>query len=231
MNHPQLLARVAGLLYLTLAVLGGWAELGVRGSIWVAGNAQQTAANVIEHEQLLRWGLAADILMATVFVLLGLVLQRLLYSENARLATAIVVFVSVGAGAILVNLVFHAGALLVATDPGYLAAFGAEVRDALVLLLFELHSAGYELGGIFFGLWLLPVGLIARRSALFHRGVGVALIIGAIAWLFDPVLAAVLPTDLDVVRSVVSIPTSIAEFGLILYLLIVGVRRPGVSVA
>ena len=76
-----------------------------------------------------------------------------------------------------------------------------------------------------FGLWLLPMGLLAYRSAMFPTIVGIALIVGSVAWLLDPVLTFI-PGVPDVVREIVSIPTSIAEFGLILYLLIVGIRMP-----
>lgn len=219
MTNPKTLARIAGGLYLLLAILGGWAQLAVRGSIFVPGDAAATAQNIAGNESLFRWGIAADVLMALVFVLLGLALYRLLKNENAGWATAMLVFISVAAGSILVNLTFSVGALVVATDPAY-----ASLGDDLTLLLLDLHHYGYVLGGIFFGLWLLPIGLIARRSPLFHRGVGTVVVIGAIAWLFDPVLSIALPPDFMLVRDTVSIPTVIAEFGLIIYLLVVGVR-------
>ena len=221
MHNPKVLARMAGVLYLALAVLGIFAQLVVRASVVVAGDAATTAANVVANESLVRWGLVADILMATVFVFLGLALQRLLYESNARLATAILVFVSAAAASILVNLAFHAGALIVATQAPF-----AGGNDELVLLMFELHSSGYELGGILFGLWLLPVGLIALRSPLFHRGVGIVLISGAIAWILSTVLAFVPLEGLEPVTTILTIPMLVAEFGLILYLLIVGVRSP-----
>lgn len=221
MNNPRALARISGGLYLLLAVLGGWAHLAVRGSIYVPGDATVTAQNIVANEALFRWGLAADVTMALVFAILGLSLSRLLRAENERLATALLVFTSVGAGSILVILTFHVGALVLATDSAY-----AGLGDEVTLLMLDLHHNGYILGGVFFGLWLLPVGLIARRSPLFHRGVGTVIVTGAIAWLFDPVLAFVLPAGLEVVRDIVTIPTSIAEFGLIVYLLVVGVRVP-----
>jgi hypothetical protein len=221
MQNPKALARLAGGLYLLLAVLGGWANFATRGSVFVAGDAAATRDNIVANEALLRWGLAADVAMALVFVILGLVLFRLLHAENARQATALIVFVSVGAGSILLNLVFHAAAIVVATEPAY-----AQLGEALPLLMLDLHRYGYLLGGIFFGLWLLPLGLIALRSPLFHRFVGPVVVVGAIAWLFDPVLAFVLPAELDLVRQIVSLPTAIAEFGLIVYLLVVGVRTP-----
>ncbi|GIF42925.1 hypothetical protein Axi01nite_72360 [Actinoplanes xinjiangensis] len=215
-GNPRTLARIAGLLYLILAVLGGWAQLQARGSVYVEGDATRTAANIIEHETLFRLGLVADILMATVFVLLGLVLHRLLHHVHERAATALLVFVSIGAGSILLNLTFHAGALLAATRPGHSAE--------LVLLLFDLHQQGYVLGGVFFGLWLLPMGYLAWRSPMLPSWLGVLVMAAAVAWVADPLLAFGLPDAPALIRTVVEVPTSVGEFGLLLYLLIRGVR-------
>ncbi len=162
--------------------------------------------------------------MATVFVLLGLTLQRLLHHVSARAATALLVFVAVGAGSILVNLTFHVGALVVATDPAY-AAPGTG-GDALALLMLDLHHHGYVLGGVFFGLWLLPMGYLAYRSSMFPNALGVLLVVGCLAWIADTAIAFALPDAPAVVRDVLSVLTSIAEFGLLLYLLVRGVRTP-----
>lgn len=216
-GNPKVLARIAGLLYLALAVLGGWAQLRARGAVLVEGDAARTAANIVEHETLFRMGLVADILMATVFVMLGLVLHRMLHHAHERAATALLVFVSVGAGSILVNLTFHVGALLAATRPGHSAD--------LVLLLLEMHQQGYVLGGVFFGLWLLPAGYLACRSPLLPTWLGVLLIVASVAWVADPVLAFGLPGAPPLLRTLVEVPTSVGEFGLMLFLLIRGVRR------
>ncbi|MCR3750403.1 DUF4386 domain-containing protein [Lentzea californiensis] len=218
MTKPKTLARIAGLLYLALVVLGTWAHLVVRDGVHVPGDPAATAANIVAHETLFRWGLAADVLMAVVFVFLGLALQRLLHHVDERAATALLVFVSVGAGSILLNLALHHGALRVATDPA--------LTDELALLLLDLHGYGYTLGGVFFGLWLLPMGYLALRSALFPKPLGVLLIVGGFAWIADPVIAFALPGAPGLVRDVVSAPTSLAEFGLMLYLLVRGVRSP-----
>jgi hypothetical protein len=224
MTNPRTLARIAGLLYLSLAVLGGWAQLYVRGTLYVPGNAAETADNIADQETLFRLSLAADILMATVFVFLGLALYRLLHHVSARAATAMLAFVAVGAGSILVNLTFQVGALLAATEPAYAAFAGTGSGDTLALLMLDLHHYGYILGGVFFGLWLLPMGYLACRSSLFPTTLGVLLIIGSFAWIADPVIAFALPDTPGIVRQIVSVPTSIAEFGLILYLLIRGTR-------
>lgn len=225
MRNPRTQARIAGLLYLLLAVLGGWAELYVRGSVRHPGDARATASAIAEHDSLFRLGIAADILMATTFVFLGLVLYRLLQQTHQRAATVLLVFVAVGAGSILINLTFHVAAWLVGTDPAYAELLGTNARDALAMLLLDMHHHGYVLGGVFFGLWLLPMGYFAYRGAEFPSWLGVLLMIGCLTWLADPVLAFAAPQAPAVVRTIVSLPTSVAEFGLILYLLVVGVRR------
>ena len=179
MTRPLTLARTAGVLYLLLAVLGSWAQLVARGSVYVPDDAAATAAGIVEHETLFRLSLVADILMAVVFVLLGLALFRLLDDVHRRAGTALLVFVAVGAGSILVNVTFQVGALITATDPAY--------DDATTLLLLDLHAYGYALGGVFFGLWLLPMGWAAVRTTLFPTWLGVLLIAGSVAWVLDPV--------------------------------------------
>ena len=77
--------------------------------------------------------------MAVVFVLLGLTLFRLLDGVHRRAGTALLVFVAVGAGSILVNLTFQVGALLTATDPAYDAA--------TTLLLLDLHGTATRSAG------------------------------------------------------------------------------------
>lgn len=85
----------------------------------VPGDAAATALNIAANPTLFRLSLVADIAKATIFVFVGVVLYLLLRHVDRRAAGTLVVFVAVGAGMILVNLVFHHAALLVATDPSY----------------------------------------------------------------------------------------------------------------
>ncbi|GAA3445953.1 DUF4386 domain-containing protein [Planomonospora venezuelensis] len=229
MTHPRTIARISGLLYLTLVVLGVWAQFYSRGPVYVPGDAAATAANIADRETLFRLGLAADILMATTFIALGLALHRLLHPAHPRAATALLTLVIAGAGGILALLTFHAGALVVATDPVYASGAGAAGRDSLALLMLDLHHHGYVLGGVLFGLWLLPMGYVAYRSSMFPDWLGVLLVIGCLTWIADPLIAFALPDAPDPVRVVVSLPTSAAEFGLMLYLIIRGVRTPSAA--
>jgi hypothetical protein len=57
---PRTYARIAGSLYLIVIVAGAFAEIFVRQRLVVAHDAAATANNILAHEQLFRWGFAAD---------------------------------------------------------------------------------------------------------------------------------------------------------------------------
>jgi len=65
-EHPRLLARIAGALYLIITACALFAYLYVRNKVIVADDMAQTAANFLAHEQLYRSG----------FALIGLLIFR-----------------------------------------------------------------------------------------------------------------------------------------------------------
>lgn len=223
MSSPKSTARIAGVLYLLLVITGVFAHLVVRDRIYEPGNAVATVENIVANSTLFRLAVVADILMATVFVFLGIVLYMLLKDVDRKSATAMVVFVSVGAGMILVTLIFHYASLLVATDTAYATALGVEGSEALVLLLLDMHHYGYLLAGIFFGLWLLPLGYLAYKSTYFPRALGILLMIASGSWIVDTLMRFIAPDLGEVFHFILTLPT-FAEFVMLLYLLIKGVR-------
>ena len=58
----------------------------------------------------------------------------------------------------------------------------------MVLLLLDLQHHGYLVAQIFFGLWLFPLGLLAYRSGMFPRPIGVLLMAGAVSYRLDVAL-------------------------------------------
>jgi hypothetical protein len=64
MTSRKRLARIAGSLYLIVAVLGGFAELSVRSSIVAPGDAAATADNIRASATLFRLGFVSDLVLA-----------------------------------------------------------------------------------------------------------------------------------------------------------------------
>ncbi len=224
-SSARRLARTAGVLYLGVAVLGGWAHGYVRPMVYVPGDAAVTANNVVEHASLVRYGVVADLAQATLMLFVVLALYRLLQHAGRPVARAMVVLVIVSTAITSLNMVNQLGAVLVATDATYAAGLGAGGSDALVLLLLDLQHHGYLIAQIFFGLWLFPLGLLAYRSNMFPRPIGIGLMVGAVAYLIDVPLQFLAPGLADTISPVVLIPIVIAaEVSMLVYLLAKGVR-------
>ncbi len=224
MNSPKRLARIAGVLYLIVAVFGAFAHFFVRGKVYLPGDAASTAEKVVENSGLVRIGVVADLFQATVFLFVAMTLYLLLKHVNKNVAGAMVVLVAIATTIMSLNMVFQFAGLLVATEGSYVATLGTEGSNALVLLLFDLQHYGYLIAQIFFGLWLVPLGYLAYNSGMFPKALGVLLIVGGVAYLVDMLLLFLVPDFGEQVTAFVVIPPAVAEIFTLGYLLVKGVR-------
>lgn len=221
---PQRTARLAGLLYLAVAVLGGWAHLVARAQVLDRDDAAATAAAIADHATQMRVAIAADLLSATAFALFGVLLHRLLHHVHARAAAMVVLGTWLSAVMSLVMLTFHAGAVLVVTDPAVHAAVGD--ADGLALLLLRMQADAYTFAGVFFCLWMAPAALLVARSGMFPRVAAPVIAAGSVSWLVSAVVVGAVPDLPESVEMLLVAPATVAEIGLMLYLLLVGVRTP-----
>jgi hypothetical protein len=225
MTPPKRLARIAGLLYLLIAVFGGFAEGFVYPKMYIAGDAAATAGNVIANPRLVRLGVVSDLLDQTLFVFLVLTLYLLLQHVNKGLARAMVVLVALAAGIESLNAVFEFAGLRVATGAVNLSALGAAGSNGVVLLLLDTQHYGLLIAQIFFGLWLIPLGYLAYQSrGMFPKWLGALLIVGSVCYLVDVLAAFLLPDISSVIHGYITIPSALAEITMVVYLLVIGVR-------
>jgi len=225
LTSPKRLARIAGVLYLLVGIFGGFAEGFVDPKMYVAGNAVATAGNVVANAGLVRMGVVAHLLDGTFFVFLALTLYLLLKHVHQSMARAMLVLVVLATGIICLNAVFQFEALRVATGAVNLASLGHGGSNAVVLLLLDTQHYGTLIAQIFFGLWLVPLGYLAYRSAgWFPRWLGVLLIVGGVCYLVDLLAAFLIPDVGQQIHGFVTIPSAIAEIAMVLYLLVIGVR-------
>jgi Domain of unknown function (DUF4386) len=222
---PKRLARIAGVLYLFVGIFGAFAEGFVEPKMYAAGNAAATAGNVVANAGLVRLGFVADLFNATVWVFLGLTLYLLLKHVNKSVARAMVVLVAIGASITCLNAVFEFESLRVATGAINLAALGTAGSNAIVLLLLDTQHYGIFISQIFFGLWLIPLGYLAYKSAgWFPKWLGVLLIVGGACYLVDLFAQFLVPDFGKEIHSFIWIPSALAEISMVVYLLVIGVR-------
>ncbi len=218
------LARMAGLLYLVVAILGGFAQV-VRVSVYEPGNAAATSANVVANATLLRLSFVADLVQALVWLVLAVTLFRLLAHAGRNIARAMVVFVAVSAAITCLNMVNQLGAVLVATNHSYVTAFGAGGSNALVLLFMDLQHYGYLIAQ-FTWLWLFALGVLGYRSGMFPRWLCLVLMLGTVCYVVDALTQFLAPSFADTSAAIFVLPETLCEVSLLVYLLVKGVRTP-----
>jgi hypothetical protein len=218
-TNPGRTARIAGLLYLVVFVLGVFGELFVRQRLIVPGDGAATASNIMASESLFRLGFVTDLVRQTVLVFLPLVLYKLLKPVDKDIAALMAVFALVSVPIGMLNLLNQLAALLPLSSAGYLAALDVDQSVAQVMLFLDVH----EYGGFvlqFLGLWLVPLGYLVFKSGFLPRVLGILLIISGVGYLIDSVIFFLFP-NFDVT---ISLFTFAGEVFFMLWLLVKGVN-------
>jgi hypothetical protein len=223
-NSNKKTARIAGVLYLLVGILGGFAEGYLEPRMYVAGNAAATAGNVIANSGLVRMGVVADLLDGTFFIILALVLYILLQHVHKSMARAMLVFVGLASAITCLSALFEFEGLRVATGAVDMASLGTMGSNAVVLLLLDAQHYGLLIAQIFFGLWLAPLGYLAYKSGWFPKALGIVLIAACASYLVDFLAAFLVPDVGKTIHGFAIILPTIAEPWMVLYLLVVGVK-------
>lgn len=155
--------------------------------------------------------------------MVGVLLYRLLKPVNQLSALAMLAFVLVAVPIAFVYGIFELAPFIMLGDDAFLTAFTTDQLNALSMIFFKLRNTGIMVVEIFWGLWLFPLGHCVYNSNLFPRILGMMLMIGSFGYVLIFIVNTVVPSYADVF-SYATILTTIAEFSLMFYLLIKGVK-------
>lgn len=217
-------ARIAGLLYFMLALAGPVRLIYIPSVLFVSGNAAATTHNIASHELLFRFGIFADLAAATLDIFVVLALYRLLSGVDRTLATIMVVLGIVDVPIYFVNTLNDVGALLFARGSDFLSVFGQSQQEAMTMLFLNLHHYGVVVNEVFWGLWLLPFGILVYKSDFLPRILGVWLVLNCFAYLAQSVVGILLPQYLELVSNV-AFPLQLGEIAILLWLLVMGAKE------
>jgi hypothetical protein len=211
-------ARIAGILYLLLGLIAPVRLIYIPNAVLVSGNAQATAANIASHEALFRAAILTDVVAGVLTLFVTMALFRLFRSTDKDIASVMLIL-----GGLMVtpiyffNLVNDAGAVVVARAPSYLAAFDQQQREGLVSLFLRLHSYGVVVNEMFWGLWLLPLGVLIFKSRLMPRFVAIWLFLNGGAYVLLSVLGILSPSLMSRVAGLM-FPLQLGEIVAMLWL-------------
>lgn len=216
------LGRLAGLLYLIVAIGGGFAQI-VRVRAVESGDAAATVANVQDAGWLFRLGFSGDIVAFSAEVILALVVFALLRSISTPLAL-MAAFLRLAQAAVLgINMLNQFMVLLLLDGGDYLSVFSTEQLNALVLLFLNAHEVGYFIGLVFFGIHNIVLGYLIIKSGFLPRILGILLMVvvssGYLIDSFGHFLFADYPS---VLSTIVITPAALVEFAFIIWLLVKG---------
>ena len=219
-------SRVAGFLYLFVVLLGPFTLMYVPGKLFVPGDGAATARNILAHESLFRVFTAVEIVSELVFVLTVLALYRLLRAVGQQLASVMAILVLIDAPLAFLGVVNHLVTLTLVRGGAFLGAFSEPQRNAFTALLLTVDKQSTLVSEVFWGLWLVPLGLLVFRSGFLPRLLGGWLIINGVAYVAMSLTGLLLPQYSRAVFTVAT-PVLFGEAAFMLWLLIVGARvRP-----
>ncbi|MBS7229726.1 DUF4386 domain-containing protein [Flavobacterium psychroterrae] len=222
-TSPQLSARIAGLLYLIIIIAGFFAETFVRNKLFVSGDANATANNILHSEFLWKIGITADLIMQICDLPVMIILYYLLKPVSRKLALLNLSFNLIQTAVLATNKLNLLAALFFLGDAEYLKSFSPEQLHTLSYLSIKLHDFGFGVGLIFFGFVCLIEGYLIFKSGYFPKTIGVLMAIAGVCYLFNSFSLILIP---ELSSIILLIPCLIAELSLSLWLIFKGVNLP-----
>ncbi len=225
-TSPQWYARLGGVLYLVIILLGAFAEGLVINQLVVAGDAVATAHNILASPGLWRLGVAANVLVVVCAVPLLWIEYLLLRPVSKSLVVLAVLLNVVSLSVEAISKVFLLLVLPTLENADYGQAFGGQQVPMLANLALKSHAISFNIALIFFGFTCLVNGYLLLKSSYFPKALGILLqmagggyLVGCSAALFSPTLA-------DMLLPAVLVLPLVGESSVALWLLIKGVNLP-----
>lgn len=217
-------ARLAGFLYLIWVMTGIYGIMYVPSKTIVRGNAVATADKMLANEFIFRTGIINDIISATVWVLIALVLYRLFKDVNERQAKLLVALVIVQIPVVFFMQAFNITSLMIFKG-GILKTFELSQRQDLAMLFLKINDNITIVLEMFWGLWLFPFGLLVYKSGFIPRILGVFLILNGIAYIIYCFTSLFFPNYQAFVFQIATPIWTLGEISIMLWLLIKGVKN------
>jgi hypothetical protein len=223
MDSTRKQARIAGLLYALIAATAPVGLIYVPGKLFVNGDATATADHIRASESLLRIGIASELFHQTIEVFLVLVLYGLFKAVNKSLARQLAILGLVPISIVFLNVLNEIAALILVSGANFLAVFGKPQLDALAMFFVRLHGQGLQVAAIFWGLWLVPFGLLVMRCGFIPTALGVLIMIAGLGYVVDSFTSLILPHYTSTVGGVAGV-LELGELPIIPWLLIWGAK-------
>jgi hypothetical protein len=219
-QHKKLVntARVTGIWYLLMAITGVLGMMVFHSQIYISGDPEKTLSNLTDLESTSRIRLLFEMLIVLSQALAAIWFYRLFKRINDWEALAVGIWGMVNAVAIMISAIAMASAIQVANS----SLQSYDDKLVLIALFGNLIQHSWSVGGLFFGLWLIPMGHIVISSKRMPLWLGRILVIGGVGYVLQTLIYY--SGFKHSLLNFLTIPATIGEFWMIGYLLIYGIR-------
>jgi len=214
-------ARATGAWYLGLAVTGILGLLVIDPLLFDDSNPAATLVHLQSRPELAHLRVALELGVVLTQAMAALWFGKLFRRINPVAGAGIALFGMVNATALLIGSSLLAAAVIVAGDPSL--APGGDAAATVTLL----HSLDSQIGvaaGIFFGLWLIPMGWVALTCGRFPRALGWVLVVGGVGYVSGAFIDLGLADAPSLLVKGLPWLATVGEMWMLGYLLIKGIR-------
>jgi hypothetical protein len=223
MISPQRYARIGGLLYLVVIVLGAFAEGFVTNKLIVPGDAASTAHHIMSSPVLWQLGVAANLIVVLCAIPQLWIEYLLLRPVSKHLVLLAVFFNLVSLAVESISKLFLLVVMPTLGNADYLKAFEPRQLQALAYLALKSHDVAFNIALIFFGCTCLVYGYLIFRSGYFPKLIGLLMQMAGLSYLTACFAALFAPAFSDLITPAILLPALIGESSFCLWLLLKGV--------
>lgn len=216
-------ARLAGVFYFIWILSGLYSLMLIPSQIDMSGDATSTAKNILSHEFLFRTGIINDLINSSIWIVMILLLYRLFKPVNSYLAKLLFALVIVQIPAVFILEGFNITALMILKGEG-LQTFETAQRLEIAIQFLKFSDYAVHALEFYWGLWLLPLGILICKSVFIPRFFGIWLVINGIALLTLSFTDILLPQYRNMIFKI-AIPAMFGEVVFMLWLLIKGIKN------
>lgn len=220
MESSKRTARLAGLAYLVVGVASGAGYLcAPLMQPDPAGLARFMAASELRF----RVAIASDLIAQVSGIVLVVLLYQLFKQVHKTYAALMAILLLVSAPISFVLTLNGVAARILLS--GAMTAFTKPQLDTLANLFLRLHIHGVFAVEIYWGLWLLPFGILVFRSGFLPRILGIFLVIAGFAYVAHSFVSLFFPGVRSTVYEVATMAArGLGELPIMFWLLVKGVE-------
>ncbi len=216
-------SRTAALWYLLVTVTGPFILIYIPSRFIVSGDAASTLANIASAPALFRLGIVVGFVSSVCFLLTGLALYDLFKPVDKAKARAMAALVAVSVPIGFIGTFFDIALLRLAGGADFLKVLAPAQVHSLAAAFLDMGRQANYVSQIFWGLWLLPLGILVIRSGFFPKLLGVLQVIAGFGYLAASVVFFLFPDAIAGIGPVVTV-MEIGELPFIFWLVIAGAR-------